>query len=67
MIASPGWTILKDESGDEFGAKKMVVVCSEYPELEGKSACVISNTTEILSDKGEILYAVKNENIACYE
>lgn len=67
MIASPGWTILRDESGDEFGVKKMVVVCSENPELVGKSACVTVAPAEFMSDSKEILYAIKNENIACYE
>ena len=67
MIPSPGWTILRDESGDEFGVKKMIVVCSEFPELEGKSACVVGTPVEFMSDTHEFLYAIKNENIACYE
>lgn len=67
MIASPGWTILRDESGDDFGSKRYVVVCSEYPELEGKSACIAAVPNEFMNDKNELLYAIKNENIACYE
>lgn len=67
MIASPGWTILRDESGDEFGVKKFVVVCCENQELIGKSACIVSDPIEFMSDSKEILYATKNEDIACYE
>lgn len=67
MIASPGWTILRDDSGDDFGSKKYVVVCSQNPDLVGKVACIAALPNEFLNDKNELLYAIRNENIACYE